>query len=252
MKNYNTTQLNPEIAFEKHVFHRDMFAHYLRWTYVLNVARIGMKVLDFGAGSGNLAEVFYRNKYKCKQYLGLEYKEKAVSKANEQYKDVPWASFEQSDLTLDKGTEKYGNDWDIITSFEVAEHIGKNNIDQFFMNVISNMNDKTTFIMSTPNFNEKVGAAGNHTYDSGDGRGIAVQEFEHKELQEILERYFTIEKKFGTFASQTHYKHLMTDCQKEMFDELNKYYDSNLISNIMAPMFPEEARNCLWSCTKKK
>ena len=70
MKQYNTTQLNPDQAFERHIYHRDQFAHYLRWTHVFkHVKPLGeKKVLDYGCGSGNLAEVLYRNRYRCKNY----------------------------------------------------------------------------------------------------------------------------------------------------------------------------------------
>ena len=57
-KYYNTTDLNPESTFTKHVFHRDQFAHYLRWTHILKEARIGETICDFGCGNGNLLEVF--------------------------------------------------------------------------------------------------------------------------------------------------------------------------------------------------
>ncbi len=46
-KNYNTTDLNPEKTFKKHVFRRDQFAHYLRWTHILKEARIGGNYLRF-------------------------------------------------------------------------------------------------------------------------------------------------------------------------------------------------------------
>ena len=55
-KYYNTTDLNPESTFTKHVFHRDQFAHYLRWTHILKEARIGETICDFGCGNGNLLE----------------------------------------------------------------------------------------------------------------------------------------------------------------------------------------------------
>ena len=42
----NWTQLNPETAFERHVFHRDQFAHYLRWTHLLKIIDIGKKAMD--------------------------------------------------------------------------------------------------------------------------------------------------------------------------------------------------------------
>jgi hypothetical protein len=112
--------------------------------------------------------------------------------------------------------------------------------------------DDAKFYLSTPNYDEQVGAAGNHTYDSGDGRGVAVQEYSHEELQTLIEKYFVIEKKFGTFASQRDYKPFMNDWQTEMFNSLNEYYDSNLVANLMAPMFPEKSRNTLWVLRKKE
>jgi cyclopropane fatty-acyl-phospholipid synthase-like methyltransferase len=244
-KEYNLTQLNPETTFERHVFHRDQFAHYLRWTHVLKKAKIGQRILDYGSGSGNLAEVFYRNRFKCKQYCGLEFRSKTVDQANLKFQNVDWIKFYQRDIIKDNLIE-FGNNWDMIVSFEVAEHIGKNNIDKYLHNAWKLMNGNTIFMLSTPNYDEKVGAAANHIFDSQDGRGKVSQEFYHQELEEKIKKYFVITEKYGTFASQTHYKNIMNDWQKNMFEELNKYYDTNLLSVIMAPFFPEQARNCLW------
>lgn len=247
---YNTTDLDPKTSFEKHVYHRDQFAHYLRWTHVLNQATIGETVADFGCGGGSLLEVFYRNKFKCKKYVGLDIRKKTIEAAKEYFSVVPWAEFHAVDLILDKFP--YDEiQADKVISFEVAEHIGKQNIDVFLQNFRDCGNANATYYLSTPNYDEKVGAAGNHTYDSGDGRGHAVQEFAHAELQAHLEKYFTIEKKYGTFASQTHYKHLLTPAQKEVWEGLKEYYDSNLIANIFAPFFPEVARNCMWVLKRK-
>ncbi len=63
MKRYNTTDLDPVSTFERHVFHRDQFAHYLRWSHIVKEAKIGETVVDFGCGKGNMLEVFYRNKF---------------------------------------------------------------------------------------------------------------------------------------------------------------------------------------------
>ena len=43
----------------------------------------------------------------------------------------------------------------------------------------------------------------------------------------------------------------MNDWQQKMFDALKEYYDSNLIANIMAPMFPDASRNTLWVLKRK-
>jgi cyclopropane fatty-acyl-phospholipid synthase-like methyltransferase len=250
MKNYNTTDLDPETTFERHVFHRDQFAHYLRWTHILKEAKIGEIIVDFGCGKGNLLEVLYRNKFKCEAYIGIDIREKTIALASERYKNVDWAHFFADDLILPK--INFSNlKADKVCSFEVIEHVGKQNAKIFLENFKNCGKDNAKYYLSTPNHDEKVGAAGNHTYDSGDGRGVAVQEFEHFELQTlILEAGFTIEKKFGTFASIRDYKELLNDWQKEMFKELCKYYDSNLVSNIMAPLFPENSRNTIWILSK--
>jgi SAM-dependent methyltransferase len=244
MKEFNTTQLNPETTFEKHVFHRDQFAHFLRWSHVLKIATIGNKILDFGCGSGNLYEVFYRNRYSPTRYLGLDIRSQTIEKNKLKF---PKAEFEQQDLT---GDFDYGNDWDIIASFETIEHVGKQNVPKFLDNIKKHCNPNTIVLISTPCYNGT--AADNHTYDSGDGRGVAHQELTYNELKTLLDERFEIIENFGTFASQKDYKPFMSLCQIEMFDFLTKYYDSNLVSVMMAPFFPEYSRNVLWKVRLKK
>ena len=250
MKKYNTTDLDPVSTFERHVFHRDQFAHYLRWSHIVKEAKIGETVVDFGCGKGNMLEVFYRNKFKCKRFVGIDIRKQTIEAAKEKFAAVQWAEFYADDLifpTLDY--KQYQADK--VCSFEVAEHVGKQNIDLFLTNMRDCGNENATYYISTPNYDEQVGAAGNHTYDSGDGRGVAIHEFAHSELQVHIEKYFTIEKKFGTFASITHYKHLLNDWQVQMFEALKGYYDSNMLSVIMAPFFPEQSRNTLWVLKRK-
>lgn len=243
-KEYNTTELHPDTAFERHVYHRDMFAHFLRWSHVLRDAKIGQTVLDFGCGSGDLLEVFYRNKYRPKKYLGLDIRPQLMKKLNEKYKNVPFAEFQAVDLAkpfkLDNKVK-----WDIICTFETAEHINKKNIGQFLDNIKALCSDKTTVYLSTPNYDPEVGPAQNHVYDG------QINEFEHKELQKHLEKRFKIVAKYGTFASQKDYKHLLTKDQLQLWNKLSEYYDTNLIAVIFAPLFPEQARNCLWKLKLK-
>ena len=249
-KVYNTTDLRPDQAFERHVFHRDQFAHYLRWTHILKEAKIGESVVDFGCGAGNLLEVLYRNKFKQREYIGIDIREKTIDEAAEKYASVPWASFYVADLVKhDLDFSQFNADK--VCSFEVLEHVGKQNAHIFLENFKACGNNDATYYLSTPNYDPTVGAAGNHTYDSGDGRGVDVQEFDHWELEGLLSQHFTIVKKFGTFASVRDYKPLMNEWQQKMFDALKDYYDSNLVSNIMAPMFPDVARNTLWVLKRK-
>jgi SAM-dependent methyltransferase len=251
-KGYNATDLDPESAMERHIFHRDIFAHYLRWSFILR--RIGRheRVVDFGCGKGHLLETLYRNQHTPEAYFGFDIRTQTIQKTAARF-PVPWAKFYAVDLVKAE-PETFANmamNADHVCSFEVAEHIGKQNIDRYLQNFRACGNISATYYLSTPNFDPGVGAAGNHTYDSGDGRGVQPQEFDHKELESILDRnMFKVVEKFGTFASVKDYKHLMNEHQRYVFDQLYRYYDSNVIAVLMAPMFPEQSRNTLWVMVK--
>jgi 2-polyprenyl-3-methyl-5-hydroxy-6-metoxy-1,4-benzoquinol methylase len=247
-KNYNTTDLNPVNTFERHVFHRDQFAHYLRWTHILKETRIGEKICDFGCGNGNLLEVLYRNRFKQAKYIGIDIRDCAKP----DLKKLEWAEFLVEDLVNPQNNVDFNTiKADRVCSFEVIEHVGKQNGYNYLINMRKCGHDTAKFYISTPNFDEKVGAAGNHTYDSGDGRGKVSQEFKHEELNDLIVRAgFKIINKFGTFASVRDYKPLMNEWQLQMFDSIKDYYDANLVSNLMAPFFPEQSRNCMWVLEK--
>lgn len=240
---YNKTQLTPQQEFERHIYHRDQFAHYLRWSHILKIARIGQTILDFGCGTGEMLEVFYRNKYRPKQYLGLDIRKQTIDENNEKFAKLDFAEFRQMDLCSEIDL---GQTFDIIACFEVIEHIGHENADAFLDNIAFHCDENTRVYLSTPNYDPQVGAAGNHTLKRPDGT-TEIGEWDHFELQDKLSEYFDIEAKYGTFASMKDYKEDLNDWQKEMFNALRDYYDTNLIANIMAPLVPaEHARNCLW------
>lgn len=127
---YNTTDLSPDKAFERHVFHRDQFAHYLRWTHILKEAKIGESIVDFGCGQANLLEVLYRNRFKQKSYVGIDIREKTIEAAREKFKNVDWAQFFVADLVKPYLDFSQFNG-DKVCSFEVLEHVGKQNGDIF-------------------------------------------------------------------------------------------------------------------------
>ena len=247
-KNYNTTDLNPETTFERHVFHRDQFAHYLRWTHILKESRIGEVICDFGCGNGNLLEVLYRNRFKQAKYVGIDIRDNF----KKDLKKLDWCDFYVEDLVNPQNNLDFKNiKANKVCSFEVLEHVGKQNAQTFLKNFKDCGKENAKFYISTPNYDEKVGAAGNHTYDSGDGRGISVQEFTHQELKDnFIKAGFDIVKKYGTFASIKDYKNHMNDWQEKMFNHLKEYYDTNILSVLMAPFFPDKSRNTLWVLKK--
>lgn len=244
---YNLTYLDPKRTFERGVFHRDQFAHFLRWSHVLKMTGYNREtVLDYGSGTGRLMEVLYRNRRSPKKYIGLEYSSRQVKSCKEEYDNVDWAEFKQCDIIKDVEKMEELGTFDIVASFEVVEHVNKKNADTFFKNMKLFCHEDTVCLVSTPIYDEGVGAAKNHIIDG------VVQEFGFNELKEIIERNgFEIVDTFGTFASQKDYKPHMNKWQSEMFKELKKYYPADLVSNLMAPFFPEQSRNCLWKLRLK-
>lgn len=245
-KKYNTTDLDPMKTFERHVFHRDQFAHYLRWSHVLKVTQNTQDLVltDFGCGKGYLAEVLYRNRHKVALYQGLDIRKQTIDGNKKRLASCGWAEFRTGDLVKDDLTGL--KPADIVCSFEVIEHVGKENAEKFLQNFRDVGKEEAIYYLSTPNYDERVGAAQNHIYNG------KVNEFEHFELENILKNVgFEIVQKFGTFASQKDYVDLMTKEQKELFDNLSEYYDTNILAVIFAPLFPEKARNCLWVLKRK-
>jgi len=241
MGKYNCTQLNPDQAFERHIYHRDQFSHYLRWTHVLKRLKRDLNILDWGCGSANLLEVIYRNRFKANKYLGLEYRQRQVNKNIEKYKNLDWIDFKHCDLT--KNDFNYGNDWDIICSFEVIEHIGKENVNIFLKNLYSHCNKDTIILLSTPCYDKTVGAAENHIIDG------VICELSYEEMETSLKNNnFNILNNWGTFASIKDYENQLNDWQQKFYNYAKEYFDVNILSNLMAPMFPKFSRNVLWEC----
>ena len=246
-KKYNCTQLTPQGDFERHVYNRDAFAHYFRWSHALDMLRRDMKVLDFGCGSGEFAEVIYRNRMKSEYYLGYDIRKKTIAnnkqKVIDKFNSQDWINFAVADL-CDKDFIAPRNDFDLIVSFEVIEHIGRGNGPVFLENMVKHMNENTTALISTPCFNGKC--AKNHIIDG------KVGEFEYEELKELLKRYFVIENVFGTFCSQRDIKAHIPETLQPFYDELKKFHHPTVLAVMFAPLFPAQSRNCIWQLKLKK
>lgn len=247
---YNTTDLDPLRNFEHHVFHRDMFAHYLRWSHVLKEIGRNERVVDFGCGKAQLLEVLYRNRRNPEAYFGFDIRRKTVEAAAEQWVGrVPFpVLFDAVDLVQEPVTTFEQLEADRVCSFEVIEHVGQQNAQAFLERFKACGKPGAIYYLSTPNYDERVGAADNHTYDSGDGRGKVPQEFTYSQLAyEIDVAGFDVVRTFGTFASQRDYEPTLSQEQRVVYEQLKQYYDSNLVSNLMAPIVPApQARNVLW------
>ncbi len=245
-KEYNLTNLDVYSALERGISHRDWYGHLFRFTHALKLAHIGMNILDVGAGPGELVETFYRNRFKPNKYVGLEFRQKEVDKANDKYKDLGFAEFKQFDVVKQNIKESYPDtEWDMITSFEVAEHLTKKHVPAFLKNIKDCMSSKTIALISTPIYDPVVGPADNHVING------EIGEMTYFEFQSFLEEAgLKVRNNFATFCSIKDYKQNLKGEFKILFDRLHSYYDVNVLSVLIAPMLdPKLGRNCLWECT---
>lgn len=245
---YNKTHLPLDLAEDRQIIHRDYLAHCLRWSHVIKHCEIGERVLDLGSADGPMAMALYTNRYKPEHYLGCDIRKAMVEKGRIKMGQAPWAHFLEVDLckSFNKVKEALGNyPPTIITSFEFVEHIPEAEVEPFLINVKGLMDKDTRFFLSTPCFDGKNKAA-NH-----------IKEWYFDELKTLLEKHFKIEAMFGTFMSQKDLKLayekdgewaelIIGDGKGSLFEALRKYYDSNLLSILFAPLFPSYARNCIW------
>jgi len=211
--------------------------------HALRFVNKNTKVLDFGCGQANQALVFWANRRIPFLYKGFEYVKTVVDATTIRLQSLKWVSIEQKDLTIPivDDCEIYN----LIISFEVLEHIGVDNINIYLQNMKKFANEDTVILLSTPVYDHNVGAAQNHIV-AGE-----VNEYTQIELENILQKNgFKIINKFGTFASIKDYKNHLLPWQKKMFEELKKYYESSIISIMMAPMLPQYSRNVIYELRK--
>jgi 2-polyprenyl-3-methyl-5-hydroxy-6-metoxy-1,4-benzoquinol methylase len=251
---YNRTQLTPSEQFERHVYHRDQFAHFFRWTYILNTMTGDDRILDVGCGTGELFEVLYRNRHQPKTYLGVDIRGKTLTTAMERWGGrgddnnvVAFLPVDACEQLPFKDWCEGGLDWTAIALLEVLEHVGKERVPALLDNVVKAMSPDTWLYVSTPNFNGESYAA-NHVVEG------EVAELTHEETEAaLLNAGLEIVKRFGTFASWKDVEPVLTPEERAYWDgPAGEYWDSNFKSNIAAVSHPRESRNCLWICRTQR
>jgi len=199
-------------------------------------AKMGMRLLDVGCGMNTpMAMTFYVNKFRPSLYVGVDIRAKFKYTQDDfpfPYKKQSYFDCTDSMNWVDLYNE-YGEEWDMVTCFEVIEHMSKESGLALLENM-ANFCGGTRIFLSTPCFNGSKAA--NHVYEWG-----------YTELKEELENDFIIEEHYGTFASQRDIKSDLCDHGLiKCFEDLHRYYDSNVLSVIFAPLFPARSRNVIW------
>ena len=127
----------------------------------------------------------------------------------------------------------------IITSFEAFEHMHPAAARALLKTAYELLEPDGRMFFSTPCWNGK--AAANH-----------INETNYHALGGLIEDVgFYIEDHYGAFASISDYQDHFTPDQLVMFKRLREYYDTNVLSAIIAPAVdPAHARNVHWVLRK--
>lgn len=241
----DTTCLSLDHAEQRGFLHRDYLAHCLRWSHVVKYLTQGHKfrthhVLDVGCGrEAPLAKLLFSSRmtHTTGSYTGVDYGklERPASIADTgkfNAKFIGKCDFASEGAVNSKGRNKF----DTVVCFEMLEHVEPMHSFQTLKRIGQLMLPTSVAFISTPCYDPKVGAADNH-----------VNEMSWAGLRLLIGLAgLDVMQCFGTFASQKDYKAKMDAHQQAVFKQLSEYYDSNVLSCFMAPMFPELSRNCLW------
>jgi len=239
-KEVDTTSLSIDLAAERGFIHRDYLAHCLRWSHVVSWLHKGQRyktqhLLDVGCGKeAPLPKLLFSSRltHTTGSYTGVDYGKltRPATLPPEGAKNFKATFLEKFDFAKDALPRKK---YDVLVCFEVLEHVEPWHAYQLLKRM-RQVGDK--IFISTPCYDAKTGAADNH-----------VNEMTYAGLNAlIMMAGLEVTAVYGTFASQKDYKSIMDEHQQAVFDQLSDYYDSNVLSCLMAPMFPRHARNCLW------
>ena len=241
------TYLSLELAEDRGFLHRDYIAHCLRWSHVIKEltrrkAYQDAVILDIGCGRElPLPKTMYSSRLIPLGYVGVDagpINDDAADTLNRTGK-FPNTLFEKQDIM---GVEPKDMEFGLanfVTCFEVAEHVEPMHLWKILHHIKTLTTEDCTFFFSTPCWNVSDTAA-NH-----------VNEIKFDVLGSMfLMAGYGIRRVWGTFASQREIQPVLSETNKQLFEQLKEYYDSNVLSCIFAPIHPGQSRNALWELTK--
>lgn len=244
-KNIDMTFLSVEQANKRGFIHRDYIAHVMRWTHVMKYLRPNTpsKILEAGCGVlAPLAKTMYTSRHTMHKYLGVDYGPiKPEINFGKKFTPSFLERTDFSDVTRQDIKLHLGGPADVVVSFEVLEHVLPDHAARMVKQMMHLSSKDVVFFISTPVYDEHVGAANNH-----------INEWTYNGLRGMFEALgLVVENHWGTFASQTDYKKDLSDELRKVYDSLAEYYDTNMLACIMAPLIPpHQARNVLWRLRK--
>jgi 2-polyprenyl-3-methyl-5-hydroxy-6-metoxy-1,4-benzoquinol methylase len=260
-REYDTTQLH-ESGHGK-TLHRDYSAHFWRWSFARRFITAKDNVLEVGCGEDRpLSKILTGGAAPhVNTYVGVDLNKLKTSASQRLAFHGEFNFVEEYKKLLKQplpNGKSVGEGFDVVVHYEVIEHMKVQNGAAMLRACFASLRPGGTMLMSTPCYDGKRHAA-NH-----------IHEYTVPELQKSTEKAgFKVVRRFGTFMDIKHIKKAKptagADKQGELFgtdglsaavpvvaEALAQYFDSDAISNIFGPLFPDHARNNLWVCRKEK
>jgi cyclopropane fatty-acyl-phospholipid synthase-like methyltransferase len=135
--------------------------------------------LDIGCNVGQECFLFAED-FPDVEVAGVDFNEEAIAVARERFtrENLSFHAFNTLEPAFVEAFKDYNPD--LVSCFEVIEHLSKGQMEQLFHNLNAVMTDKTVLLLSTPN---------GHYSDDGHHH---VQFFSMKQLEKILGQHFSV------------------------------------------------------------
>lgn len=226
------------------VIHRDYIAHALRWGFSKRnfIEHEKTNVLDVGCGpSRPLLLVLFGGigaNPLAKRYVGVDLNK--IKPTNHKRSTLyPEFNF----IERWKELKAKEGQFDLITNFEVIEHMPKAMGLQLLKAFREMLTNDGTLLLSTPVYDGKARAA-NH-----------IHEYTIDELDEHISNagLYTV-KRYGTFANYNDIKKACKaagrDDHLQTLEDLKGWFGGEVIASFLAPLYPDHARNNYWVIRK--
>ena len=213
--------------------HRDYASHFFRWGFVKRFTRMGQHVLDVGCGQDlpviQILSQGNAQSYRPKSYVGVDLNRIKKKRSR------TWVTIlDEFNIVKDKHPKIKENKFDVIICYEVIEHMTPAHGMKLLKLFNKLLKKNGTLLLSTPVFSGH--AAKNH-----------IHEYTAEELMAHFKKAkLKIEKRWGTFGNVPTLKTRMDKHQLALINKLGEYYDFDVLSCFMAPLFPDACKNNLW------